>query len=73
MSNSIRMIAILVLVCVTGLGVMLAFGLLGQDQFLQTAGKVLAGAGVLLLAGFALTAVSGGTKSTDQTEPPPRL
>ena len=68
-----KVLGVLSVLCITVLGLLLAFGLMTTEKLTEHAAQILGGVGVLFVSGILLSLIGGGGNSTDKTDPPPTL
>lgn len=73
MKNMMKVVGMVAVLGITGLSLLLVFGLITTESLIANAGRILAGAAVLAAGAAALSMLGGGRSSTDETEPPPTL
>lgn len=73
MSNSMRMIGVILIACFTCVGLLSIFDVIPTDALPKSAGQLALGAAGLVAAILAFKLVSAGRPNVNDTEPPPQL
>lgn len=73
MSNSLRIIGVILIACFTMIGLLSIFEVIPSDSIPKSAGQLALGAAGLVAAILAVKVTTSGRPNVNDTEPPPSL